>query len=112
MQVIRYLIISPNPSNPRYSDPKVEIVKNVANKSMRANALALRLELNLPDALFVRPQLQASITVDSDKVSAPVINAEVVDNIQRALSAQLGVDIKLSVVEPLKEDDADTDGAG
>ena len=66
------------------------------------NRIFLSLEFgitpDIPDELFTKPQLQASITVSKDAVSAPVIEADVVDNISEIISKELGIDLNIAVV--------------
>lgn len=62
--------------------------------------VAIRVRLELPDALFARPRLEARIAVPADQVSRPTINAAVVENIREALQQQLGVDLQIAVVVP------------
>jgi hypothetical protein len=61
--------------------------------------VAIKVTVNVPDALFERPQLQARIVVPDSAVSKPVIDATVLDNIQQVLNQQLGLDIRVSLVE-------------
>lgn len=69
---------------------------------LAAGEIMLELNLRLPVALFERPALRADVTVPADRVSAPVIDATVVNNIQAELERTLGVKIELSVVEPTR----------
>jgi hypothetical protein len=71
--------------------------------ALNAGEVAVAVNLRLPEALFKRPQLSACITVPEGAAPAPVINAEVVDNIRQVMQQQLGIDMTISVVENEEE---------
>lgn len=98
MEINQYLIISPGA---RSYKPKIKLVASLSG-TMPSNSVALKLNIHLPDSLFKKPQLQATIKIKDSDVSKPVINAEVLDNIKEAVSTQLGVDLTINVVEPEK----------
>lgn len=78
-----------------------------AAKSMPAlapNEVAIKLNLEIPDALFTRPQLEAKVTIPDDAVAKPVIEAQVIDNVQEIIKQQTGFDVRLEVVEEKKDD--------
>lgn len=64
-----------------------------------AGEVALRLVVELPDALFVRPQLTARIVVPKESVTPPNVDATVLDNVREAIQAQTGLDVRVSLVE-------------
>jgi hypothetical protein len=68
--------------------------------SLQPGEVAVRVTLDLPRALFERPALEARISVPADQVNRPTINAAVVENIREVLQQQLGVDLRISLVEP------------
>lgn len=72
----------------------------VAKKSPRLapNEVAVELNIKVPEALFSRPALRASVVVADSAVSAPVIDAAVVSNAEQVLRDQLGLDVQLTVV--------------
>ena len=64
-----------------------------------ADELAVKLDVEIPDSLFVKPTLEARIQV-ADTVSAgPVITTEVVDNLAQIIQERTGLSVKLSAVE-------------
>jgi hypothetical protein len=77
------------------------LTARLTNKSpsLVSGEVAIKVTVNVPDALFERPQLQARIVVPDSAVSKPVIDATVLDNIQQVLNQQLGLDIRVSLVE-------------
>lgn len=65
------------------------------------NEIALYLDIELPDALFMRPQLQAKITIPPD--TAPqTIEAQVMDNCRDAIEKATGLPVRISLVPPEK----------
>lgn len=68
--------------------------------SLAKDEIAVKVTISVPDALFNRPQLQASITIPESAVTAPVVNATVLDNIQEVLSQQTGLDVAVRLVSP------------
>lgn len=68
--------------------------------SLDPGEVAIRVRLELPEALFARPALEATISVPADQVNRPTINAAVVENIREVLQQQLGVDLSIQLVEP------------
>lgn len=65
--------------------------------------IAIQLHLNIPDELYRKPQLSASISVDPKAVQTPEIGCEVISNIEEAIKQHTGVEVKLSVVSEEKE---------
>lgn len=70
------------------------------------NEISLKLELDLPDALFTTPALEASIVIPASSVQNPIISAEVTDNIVEAIQTATGVQVKL-IVQKAEEEDED-----
>lgn len=70
---------------------------------MDANSVVLKLNLDLPETLFKKPQLEATIAVDPDKVSAPVITSKILDNIQEALQKSVGANLGINVIEDITQ---------
>lgn len=98
MNISKYLIIS---KGPKKWNPHVKIV-NTLSGSMPSNSVALKLNISLPDTIFDKPQLQATIKIKDEDISKPVINAETLDNIKQVFAQQLGIDMNVQVVEQEK----------
>lgn len=75
-------------------------VGNRGVPSLSGDEIAIRLELNLPNELFTKPRLEATITVPANAVRGSQIEAEVVDNIQEAIQSASGLDVSLTLVRP------------
>lgn len=71
--------------------------------ALKPNEQVVKLSVQVPDALFKRPQLKASIVIPESSVSSPVIDATVLDNVREILCQQTGLDVSVSLVTPLKE---------
>lgn len=96
MEISQYLIIS---EGKKKFNPNVKLVKSLKG-TMPSNAIALKLKIDIPDSLFKRPQLQASIKINEEDVAKPEINAAVLDNIKEVFKQQLGVDVKIQHIQP------------
>lgn len=66
------------------------------------NEVSIQLEINLPDALFAKPRLEAKITVPDEAAATEIIESVVSDNVQDAIEQATGLTFSISVV---KEDD-------
>lgn len=67
-----------------------------------ATEVAVRISLSLPDALFKRPSLEATIRIDDD-IAPVVVNADVADNIARVVKEQMGITLHVQAPEPQPE---------
>lgn len=71
--------------------------------SLRPNEIAIELAISLPKVLFSRPALTATIDIDEADVSSKELSAEMVQNIQKVVRQQLGIDMAVQLVgEPGK----------
>lgn len=99
MEISQYLIVSPGKHKWKVNVKLVSSLKG----NIPASAVAIKLNLILPDTIFNKPQLQATIKVRDEDVSKPVINAETLDNIKAVLNQQLGVEMSIQVVTDKKK---------
>lgn len=65
----------------------------------KGREVAMQLDIEVPDALFQKPTLQATITIDHDIPVAQVLSAEVVEVAQDAIAQATGLQFAVSVVE-------------
>jgi len=98
MNITSYLIITPSKKS---WNPSLKLVKSLKG-TMPANSIAIKLNLDIPNAIFQKPQLSATIKIDESQISKPVIDAQVLDNIQETLSQQLGIEMQVNLIEPIK----------
>lgn len=62
--------------------------------------VTIQLSIDLPDALFKRPRLEANITVPDEAAASETINAVVSDNVQEAIEQATGLTFSVAIVEP------------
>jgi hypothetical protein len=72
---------------------------------MNVDEIAILLNLEIPDALFTKPKLIAEIKVPEKAVSQEQITAEVTDNIEEAIKSVTGLEMRVSIVEPVGEEE-------
>lgn len=93
MKTIVYLCVKR--SEHRY-DPTFRVMKT--SPALDQNEIAVKINLELPEALFTKPALEAKIVI-SDKAVAPnVIEMEVIDNVEQIIKEQTGFTVKLNVI--------------
>ena len=68
--------------------------------ALKSGEVALALTVKLPETLFRKPSLRASVEVPESSVSTPVIDSVVLDNIKEVIAQQLGADLTIAVVQP------------
>lgn len=66
--------------------------------------VAVCIELELPDILFKKPQITASIKVDQADVTPLIINAETANNVKDAIETITGIKVLLKVENPVQDD--------
>lgn len=71
--------------------------------SLTSGEVAIKLDVAVPEVLFSRPTLQASITVPAGATIGKVIDATVLDNVREVLQQQTGLDITISIVESVTD---------
>ena len=81
----------------------VRVTKSPPSK--RIDEVSLHMKLDLPDALFDKPQLQAHIAVPEEAVQTTQVTTEVLNNISDAIRTSTGLDMVVRVVEPEVEDE-------
>lgn len=80
-------------------NPKALLRVTKTSPALDFNEIAVKLDLELPDELFAKPRLEAKIAVPKEAVSAPVISAEVIDNVQDIIKQSTGFEVRLNLVE-------------
>lgn len=89
----------------RKKQPSWELSARLSTKqpSLEAGERLMVLNFTVPAALFSTPQLEANVTVPESSVSAPVIKIDTINRIQEIVSQEMGVELKISLVEPKDE---------
>lgn len=102
MRIEGFLVIEGNEG--RFGHWTGRIARVTARKPRTAaNEVALQLTIEIPDAMFMKPVLQARMVVPPEAVSAPVIEPEVANNIAELVRDQLGIKLHISA-EPAQGD--------
>ena len=71
--------------------------------SPRANEVAIHLVVELPDMLFKKPNLVASITVPNEGAAVETIGAVTTDNVRDAIEEATGLTFDIAVEGPKEE---------
>jgi len=66
--------------------------------------ISILLDINVPDALFDKPRLEASINIPEDAVGPDVINSEVIENVKDAIEQSTGLTFAINVIKDEAED--------
>lgn len=61
------------------------------------NEIAIKVKLEIPDMLFQKPQLHASIVVPESAASPKEVDVDVQDNIKNAIEAATGLEVRISI---------------
>ena len=62
----------------------------------KADEVAIRVSIVIPDAYFETPELSARIEIPADQVGKTVITPSITQNIGEVIASQLGVKVHLS----------------
>lgn len=74
----------------------VRISKSRPN--VKGDEISIAMNLDLPDILFRKPQLQANIVIPEKAVNPKEITVEIADNIREAIEQATGLDVTLEVI--------------
>lgn len=69
------------------------------------NEVAILLEIDLPDALFRKPRLEAKIIIPDEAAVAGTIKAVVADDVREAIEQATGLIFSVAVATPDSERD-------
>lgn len=77
---------------------------SVPRVSLRAPTLkrgekAIKVNLSLPDTLFSEPELLINVEIPPENVSAPAIQADLMENISETLKQQMGISATVQLLE-------------
>lgn len=87
MKVSPYLIIS--------GSGKIRVTKTLPY--LEANEISFQLHLELPDALFSKPRIEASVVVPDDAVKPAVIDAQVASDVAQELRKKTGLEVVVTI---------------
>lgn len=74
----------------------VKATKNRPNLGF--DEVAVEMNLTLPNALFTKPQLVASIVVPDSAAAPKEVSVETADNIRDAIESVAGMEVRLEIV--------------
>lgn len=111
MKATCYLTIQGKP--PKYGTPEARRFKREpgtirvakTRPNTRSDEIAIKLDVEIPDALYIKPQLEARVTVPDDGSRGPVITAEIADNIAEAIRERTGLEVRISAADEDGEED-------
>lgn len=92
MRVSNYIVIKKN--GWRYSTRLTAKAPALAH-----NEIAIKLAIDVPDEIFTKPALEATVKIPKEAVRSNVIEAAVIDNVQEIIKQNLGFDVKLQIVD-------------
>jgi hypothetical protein len=72
---------------------------SLKNPALKSGEVAIKVNVVVPEALFVKPQLEAKVIIPESAVSKPVIDATVLDNVREIMEQQTGLDVSVRLVE-------------
>ena len=67
--------------------------------SLSWDEVSVRLNVDLPDEIFNRPRLEASITIPQEAVSPEIISAETIQNTKEAIEQATGLTFDIKVIK-------------
>ncbi len=67
--------------------------------SITWDEISILLDINLPDALFNKPRLEAKIEIPREAAGPDVLNSEVVENVQEAIEQATGLTFSINVIK-------------
>lgn len=93
MIVQKYLIISKTGN----------IVVRQQPPRLSANEIAVRFSLDVPNELFQRPVLEASMKIPKEAIPATKITPKITDNLEQIIKEATGLNMVVSII-PIEED--------
>ncbi len=102
MKISQYIIVKGKKKG-TYSYRTYSSRMSKTNPKLDADEVAVKVTLELPDAIFDKPTFEAKINVPEDAVSRPVIESSVIDNVQEIIKQNTGFEVRLEVVEKSPE---------
>jgi hypothetical protein len=96
MRITKYLVI-----NSKGKTRLLERTKsNYRGNLLKPNEIAIKINVEVPDKLFQRPQLEASVVISPEIKFPDIIKADTLVNAENAIKQVTGLDLKINVVVP------------
>jgi len=67
--------------------------------SLKAHEIAIKLNLDIPDEMFLKPALEADIIIPKESVIAGKIDTEIIDDIKKTVEDGLGIQMHVSLIQ-------------
>ena len=80
---------------------------SVGKPALSWDEVSIRLEVNLPDALFTRPGLEAKISIPEEAANKEIITSDVIENVKEAIETATKLTFSINVI---KDDEDGNDG--
>jgi len=93
MKINKWLTINSNGSA-RLTSGKPDLVWN---------EISIYLDLNVPDALFKKPRLEATINIPEEAAGPDKLTSEVVENVKEAIETATGLTFSINVIREEQE---------
>lgn len=90
MELSGYLVIK---KGERWKSTNARFCKT--KPSLSPNEIAVKIECEIPDQLFTRPELKFKIKVPKEAVPQREISAEVIGNVEDLIKQNMGFDVRL-----------------
>lgn len=103
MNITKYLVVSATKSRygNGFSTSKVELKER--EPTLAGNEVAVRLNIEIPDAFFARPTLEAKLAIPAEAVPKSKITTSVTDNVEKLIKSATGLDFKVRIIEQAEE---------
>lgn len=82
------------------SNGTVKTTKNRPN--LNWNEIAIQMNLTLPNQLFEKPQLQATIVIPENAAAPKEVDVATADNIREAIEEAVGMEVRLTIENPVE----------
>lgn len=96
-----YIIVAGNRRHSWVEPGAIRLTKNKPPR-LAGNEIAVKLSLDIPDGLFLKPTLEASVSIPDSAALGTVITAEVQDNIAQIIKEQTGFNVCVSAPEQVE----------
>jgi hypothetical protein len=71
---------------------------------LSSNEIAVKLELDLPNALFERPTLLARMKIPTEAVPKTKLTPAITDNVEKLIREATGLEMRITLVEAVETD--------
>lgn len=97
MILTKYLVIRAYKNRYKQWETKMDIRER--EPVLKGDEISVKLELEIPNALFERPKLEARVSVPPEAVGSPQITTKVTDNLEKLLKESTGLNLTLKLIE-------------